>query len=66
MLGVCHHINYTSFCSSTAKPVLLTLFSMGCFKNTTVWGGGAPNFVVSSSIMIKFGVLVEFDKFSTE
>ena len=23
-----------------------------------------PNFVVSSSIMIKFGVLIEFDKFS--
>ena len=24
----------------------------------------SPNFVVSSSIMIKFGVLIEFDKFS--
>ena len=48
---------------------ILTLFSMGYFKNTTVWGeGGAlwppPNFVVSSSIMIKFGVIIEFDKFS--
>ena len=33
------------------------------------WGEGGgimapPNFVVSSSIMTKFGVLVEFDKFS--
>ena len=24
----------------------------------------SPNFVVSSSIMMKFGVLIEFDKFS--
>ena len=40
---------------------------MGYFKNTAVWGHYAPpppNFVVSSSIMIKFGVLVEFDNFS--
>ena len=45
----------------------LTLFSMGHFKNTTVWGWGhygpPPNFVVSSSVTIKFGVLIEFDKF---
>ena len=35
---------------------------MGYFKNTTVWGGGhygpPSNFVVLSSIMIKFGVKV--------
>ena len=41
---------------------------MGDFKSTTVWGGGimAPpsNFIISSSIMIKFGVLIEFDKFA--
>ena len=40
---------------------------MGYFKNTTVWGGALwprPNFVVFSSIMINFGVLIEFDKFS--
>ena len=41
---------------------------MGFFKNTTVWGRGdygpPPNFVVFSSIMIKFGVVIEFDKFS--
>ena len=40
---------------------------MSYFKNTTVLGGGAlcppPNFVVSSSITIKFDVLIEFDKF---
>ena len=46
----------------------LTLFSMFYFKNTTVMGGGGimppPNFVVSSSVMIRFGVLIEFDKFS--
>ena len=29
---------------------------MGYFKNT-------PNFVVFSSIMIKFGILIEFDKY---
>ena len=32
------------------------------------WGGGGalwppPNFVVSSSVTIKFGILIEFDKF---
>ena len=35
----------------------LTLFSTGYFKNTTVWGGGGGghyDFVVSSSITIKF------------
>ena len=38
---------------------------MGYFKNTTVWGGGGGNFgppfhfLVFSSIMIKFGVLIE-------
>ena len=39
---------------------------MGYFKNTTVGGALWPpsTFVVSSSIMIKFGVLIEFDKFS--
>ena len=43
---------------------------MGYFKNTTLGGGGggdyAPptNSLVSSSINIKFGVLIEFDKFS--
>ena len=46
----------------------LTLFSMGYFKNTTVWEGGhygpPSNFVVSCLIMIKFGGLIEFDKFS--
>ena len=47
----------------------LTLFSKGYFIYTTVWGEGGIvipplNFVVSSSIMIKFGVLIEFDKFS--
>ena len=36
---------------------------MGYFKNTTVWGGPS-NFVVSCPIMTKFGVLIEFDKFS--
>ena len=30
----------------------------------TLQYGGAPNFVVSTSMMIKFGVLIEFDKFS--
>ena len=45
---------------------ILTLFSMGYFKNTTVWGHHGPpsNFIVSGSIIIKFGVLIEFDKFS--
>ena len=43
---------------------IFCLFSMGYFKNTTVWGGiMPPNFVVSSSIPIKFGVLIEIDKF---
>ena len=45
----------------------LTLLSMGYFENTTVWRAplyGPPNFVVPSSIMIKCGVLIEFDKFS--
>ena len=48
----------------------LTLFSMGCFKTLQYLEGGGehygppPNFVVSSSIMIEFGVLIEFDKFS--
>ena len=41
---------------------------MGYFKNTTEYGGGGgitpSNFVVSSSVMIKFAVLIEFDKFS--
>ena len=39
---------------------------MGYFKNTTVLGAlyPPPNFVVPSSITIKFGVLTEFDKFS--
>ena len=41
--------------------VQLTLISMGYFENTTVLGA---NFVVSSSITIKFGVRIEFDKFS--
>ena len=44
---------------------------MGYFKNTTVLGGGGCggalwvhyDFVVSGSIMIKFGVLIEVDKF---
>ena len=41
---------------------------MGYFKNTTVWWGhNAPlpsNFVVSCSIMIKFGGVLKFDDFS--
>ena len=53
--------------SLVIKRHMLTLFSMGYLKNTTVWGshyGPPPNFVVSGSIIIKFGVLIEFDKFS--
>ena len=51
------------------ESTFLTLFSMGYFKNTTVWGGGGhygppPNFVVSSSITIKFVILIKFDKIS--
>ena len=43
----------------------LILFSMGYFKNTMVWGAlPPPNVVVFNSITIKFGVLIEFDKFS--
>ena len=37
------------------------------FKNTIVWGIMAQpssNFVVSSSVMIKFGVVIESDKFA--
>ena len=38
---------------------------MGYFKNSgALWP--PPNFVVSSSTMIKFGVLIEFDTFSPE
>ena len=43
---------------------------MGYFINITVWGGGGghycapPNFVVSSSSTIKYGVFIEFDTFS--
>ena len=57
---------YAILAYGVAVPSILTLFSMGYFKNTTVWGAlwPPPNFVVSSSIMIKFGVLIEFDKFS--
>ena len=35
-------------------------------KYYNIWGhyGPPPNFVASRSIMIKFGVLMEFDKFS--
>ena len=52
-------------------PVSLTIFSMDYFKKITVWRGlypppPPPNFVVSSSLTIKFGILIiiEFDKFS--
>ena len=44
--------------------LILTLYSMGYFKNTPAWGHYGPspsNFVVSCPIM---GVLIEFDKFS--
>ena len=34
------------------------------FKNTTLLP--PPNFVLPSSIMIQFGVLIEFDKFSSK
>ena len=40
---------------------------MGYFKDITGWGGGGwlhPNFIVASSITIKFPVLIEFEKFS--
>ena len=54
--------------------ITLTLFSMSYFK-TLQYGRAImppppppspPNFVVSSSIMIKFGVLIKFDKFSSK
>ena len=41
---------------------------MGYFKNITVWGINASprpiDFVVPCSVMIKFAVFLEFDKFS--
>ena len=43
----------------------LTIFSMGCFKNVKLWllPPSPSNFVVFSSIVTKFGVLKEYDRF---
>ena len=56
----CHTVKFRGI--DTFNPIQYGLF----FRNTTVMGDhyGPPNFIVSSSITIKFGVLIEFTKFS--